>query len=157
MIRLAPLALLLAASLPALAQPTAPPDAPRGRRDPAQMFNELDTNRDGRVTFDEGWARLQTRFTEADANRDGYLTPEEFRAMRPGLRREAPTGERAERMQRFAEARFRAADANRDGRVSLEELRPMAEARFRAMDANADSVITPDELPRRGRGMHRPG
>lgn len=152
MLRFAPLALLLAVSVPAFAQP-AVPDAPRGRPDPARIFQELDQNRDGRVTFDEGWARVQTRFVEADANRDGFLTPDEFRNLRPGPRRDAATGERAERRERFAQARFRGADANSDGRVALEELRPMAEAMFRMMDANADSVVTQEELPRRWRGM----
>lgn len=153
---------LVAASLPAMAQPgpDAPPARPHGTRpDPTRMFNELDSNRDGRVTMDEVWARTQTRFVEADTNRDGGLTPEEFRAMRMGPaggpRREPPSGERAERFQRMTEARFRALDANRDGRLSLEEFRPMVDARFRAMDANGDNAVTQDELPRFRRGGHQ--
>lgn len=153
--RLAPLALLLATSLPAFAQPAAP-EAPRGRPDRAAIFQEIDQNRDGRVTFEEGWARVQTRFVEADANRDGFLTPDEFRNLRPGPRREAATGEHSQRRERRAQARFRGADANSDGRIALEELRPMAEAMFRMMDANADSAVTQDELPRRWPGG-RPG
>lgn len=157
MTRLAPLALLLATGLPALAQPTPSPAPVPTRPNPVQMFLDTDTNRDGRISWDEGWAWVQARFAQADADRDGGLTAEEFRALRPGPRREPPTGERAERFQRMAQAGFRAADANRDGRVSLDEIRPMAEARFRAMDANADNAVTPDELPFRGRGGHRRG
>lgn len=156
MIRYAPLALLLGASLPALAQPAPAPATPPARPNPIQMFLDIDTNRDGRITFEEGWAMVQRRFAEADADRDGGLTPDEFRNLRPGMRREPPP-EHAERMQRFAQARFRGADANRDGKISLDELRPMAEAMFRAIDANADNAVTPDEVPFRGRRMHRPG
>ncbi|RVT99382.1 hypothetical protein EOD42_04645 [Rhodovarius crocodyli] len=165
-------------AVPAFAQaPAAPPPAPPAaapgapaRPNPAmRMFEALDTNRDGRVTFEETWAGVQARFSQADANHDGYLTPEEFRAMRPARPPRPPRGEpRAEgerrpmpeHFQRMVEARFRAADANRDGRVTLEELRPGAEARFRAMDANSDGAITPDELPRhppRGHHHHRRG
>ena len=154
--RLAPFALLLATSLPALAQPAPAAPPPLGRPNPIQMFLDIDTNRDGRISWDEGWSMVQARFGQADANRDGGLTPDEFRNLRPGTRREPPP-ERAERFQRFAEARFRGADANRDGRVTLDELRPMAEAMFRSLDANADNAVTPDELPFRGRGMRRPG
>lgn len=150
--KIVPFALLVAASLPALAQTA---DAPAGRPDRGRMFSMLDTNGDGRVTWEESWTRLQAMFAAADANRDGALTPEEFRNMRPAgrTRREPPEGERAERMQRFAEARFRAADANRDGKVTLDEMRPVAEARFRAMDANGDGAVVMEEMPR-GR---RPG
>ncbi|WP_160121806.1 EF-hand domain-containing protein [Rhodovarius lipocyclicus] len=161
-------AMLLA--VPAFAQaPAAPPaGAPGAPGAPAErgrmaerMFQALDTNRDGRVTFEEIWAQTQARFSAADANHDGYLTPEEFRAMRPRPpRREGAERPVPEHMQRFIDARFRAADANRDGRVTLEELRPGAEARFRAMDANGDGAITPDELPRhppRGPHHHRHG
>ena len=160
MTRLAPLALLLATSLPALAQPAAPPAPAPGRPNPIQMFLDTDTNRDGRISWDEGWALVQTRFTAADADRNGGLTPEEFRALRP-RRAVVPASvdqpPAADRMQRFVNAAFRAADANRDGQVSLDELRPMAEARFRALDANADNAVTPDELPSRGRGGPRRG
>ena len=165
-------ALLLATSLPAMAQPAADPPPPGRRPDAARLFNELDTNRDGRLTLDEMWARTQSRFAAADANRDGALTPEEFRMLRPGrdggtrANRDSdtpaapdaapPTGRSAEQMQRFADARFRALDANRDGRVTLDEMRPMVEARFRAMDANADNAVTQEEMPRWGRGHRGP-
>jgi Ca2+-binding EF-hand superfamily protein len=118
----------------------------------ARMFERLDTNRDGRITWDESWAVLTERFNAADADRSGGLTLEEFRNMRP--QREGgrqPEGQRAERMEQRQAAMFRGLDANRDGVVTLEEMRAPAEMRFRMADANGDGAITREELPRHRR------
>lgn len=166
---LKPLAVLAAAtvlSATALAQPARPPAPPPGReRGPEAIFNRIDTNHDGRVTWEEVWAHVQARFTEADTNRDGALSLAEMQAARPwdgpdGGRPRHPDGgaaaghrteggPRPERRAELTAALFRALDANRDGQVTLEEIRPAAEARFRALDANGDNAITRDELPRR--------
>lgn len=174
---------LLAASVPAMAQPAPPPPAPpgappgspaaspaapgpEGRRGPAQrgpaaIFARFDANGDGRVTMDETWAYVQARFAEADRNKDGVLVLEEALAA-PMLPR--PEGGPAANQPappahaRMVAMMFRAIDANRDGKVTPEELRPAVEARFRALDANGDNGVTLDELPApRHRGMHHGG
>jgi len=122
------------------------------------MFNQFDTNKDGRVTWDEAWGVIQQRFNAADPDHDGSLTQQEMAAIRLGPRRaDGPPGPGRERMVGMM---FRAMDANRDGVVTLEEIRPMAEARFRAFDANGDGAVTRDEIPnppRRRQHHHGPG
>jgi Ca2+-binding EF-hand superfamily protein len=157
----------LALALPALAQ-TAPGQGAgpaQAQRGPgphglAAVFDRADTNKDGKVTWDEAWNYVQQRFNAADTNHDGALSQEEMAAAWPGGRRrgnaEVPP-ERAAQHARMTGMMFRGLDANRDGRVTLDEIRPVAEARFRAFDANGDNVITRDELPQRPPHRGRPG
>lgn len=148
-------ALLAAASLPALAQPSPGPGP--GPRGPAAMFDRIDADKDGRVTWNEAWSFVEARFAAADRDGDGALTLEEIEAARPfgGPRREGAE-QRSERGNGHAHRRgqhigmmFRALDADRDGKVTLAELRPAVEARFRAFDVNGDNAVARDELPTR--------
>ncbi|TCI00276.1 hypothetical protein EJV46_06470 [Roseococcus sp. SYP-B2431] len=144
----------------ALAQPAAPPAA--GPSPGARMFELMDANRDGRVSWDESWAFATSRFNTADADRSGGVTLQEFGTMRltgrPDAAARTPRPGQAERTERMRGAMFRGFDANSDGVVTLVEIQPFAQARFRAMDANGDGAITRDELPRRGpRGGHHRG
>jgi len=154
--------LLAAAALPAMAQP---PGSEPGRdpitRRAGAMFERIDADRDGRITWDEGWAFVQQRFAAADSNNDGGLTQEEMQAAfmrgRPGRQGQngaENAGQAESRRASWSGAMFRALDANRDSRVTLDEVRPAAEARFRAFDANLDNAVSRDELPRRRHGSH---
>ena len=124
-IRAALLGTALLAAAPALAQPAPPPGGPgagpRGERGPGAMFGLVDTNKDGKVTWEEGWAFVQQRFAAADPDKDGRLNQQEMEAarLRPGPGRP----ERAEGPQhaRMVGMMFRGLDANRDGVVTLEE------------------------------------
>jgi Ca2+-binding EF-hand superfamily protein len=146
------------------ATPPAAPDArpdrgPRGDRG-ARMFELLDANRDGRITFEESWTFVTTRFNTADTDRSGGLSMEEFTLLRVRPA-DAPTPrpEQAARMEQMRGGMFRALDADRNGQVTLVEIRPMVEARFRAADANGDGAVTREELPQRGHhhGGHHGG
>lgn len=152
----------------ALAQPATPPvptsDArpdrgPRGERG-ARMFELLDANRDARVTFEEAWAFVNTRFTAADTDRSGGLNMAEFAGLRASpADAPSPRPEQAARMDQMRAGMFRALDADSNGQITLVEIRPMVEARFRAADANADGAVVRDEMPQRGhhRGGHHGG
>lgn len=49
----------------------------------ATTFRDLDTNRDGRLTFSEAFPnpRLSNAFNLIDQNADGFLTPREIAAV----------------------------------------------------------------------------
>lgn len=46
----------------------------------AAHFQELDTNKDGKISLQEYQANTEQRFNKADTNRDGFLTQEELQA-----------------------------------------------------------------------------
>lgn len=154
-------ALLAAAAAPALAQPApgpgGPGPGPRGERGPAAMFNQFDTNKDGRVTWDEAWGVIQQRFNAADPDHDGSLTQQEMANARLRPNAQRPEGPQGPQRERMVGMMFRGLDANRDAVVTLDEIRPAAEARFRAFDANGDGAVTRDELPTPPPGHHHRG
>lgn len=135
---------------PPAATDARPDRGPRGDRG-ARMFEMFDANRDGRVTFDESWAFVTTRFAAADVDRSGGLSIEEFATLRMrAADAPAPRQKYAERMVQMRGAMFRGLDADRNGQVTLVEIRPMVEARFRAMDVNGDGAVVREEMPQRG-------
>lgn len=122
-------------------------DGARPHRMHGERLQQLDTDKDGRVSKAEAAARpgLAERFTEMDADKNGFL-------------------DKADRQARHAahrDAFFAKADANRDGKLTRTELDAAQEARraemearhkqhadqrFAQMDTNKDGAISREEM-----------
>ena len=103
-------------------------------------FEELDANKDGKITQEELAARQMARFTQADADKDGKLSVEELIAMRDAAD--------AERKAARAKAMLGRIDADADGFVSAAEMEamPMMGRMFDRVDDNSDGAISKDEM-----------
>lgn len=98
-------------------------------------FNNLDTNRDGRLTANE-WYFDRAEFTRADRNRDGVISRSEFLNN---------SNVDYDREDSYRSDDFAALDWNRDGRISRGEWTGgMAE--FDSRDTNRDNFLSPREL-----------
>jgi Ca2+-binding EF-hand superfamily protein len=118
-----------------------------------EIFNRLDTNKDGKISRDEAKGPLQIHFDQVDLNKDGFLDKEEVRrAVERFLQRrpeEAAKGKGADKpvVPQPQIPDFDAFDLDADGRLSKEELSktPFAN-RFDEMDTNKDGKIDRKEF-----------
>jgi hypothetical protein len=118
-------------------QPTRPDGGAGGRGH--WLFQEMDTNHDGKISQAEIEAFEAARAAEIDANQDGVITADEIQAFRE-----------KERAKRQA-AMLARMDTNGDGKISLEEYEAAQTWRLARMDRNGDGTI--DERDMQG-GMH---
>lgn len=134
---------------------------PAGAQEPAELFDKLDTNKDGVISADEVPDDKQTTFERlvklGDGNGDKKLSKDELIAGlkklqsgdapaegdRPGARPGAP-GDARVPVGRFAEQMFDRADANSDGKLTKdefpEERREMFSRVAQAAGATGDSL-----------------
>jgi Ca2+-binding EF-hand superfamily protein len=137
-------------------------DAAGPHRMRGERLQQLDTDKDGRISRKEAEARpaLAQRFAEMDADKDGFLDQKDRQARHAARR----------------EAWFAKADANRDGKLTRAELdaahearraemearrKQHADERFARMDTNKDGAISREEMAnapmmggKRGHGGH---
>jgi Ca2+-binding EF-hand superfamily protein len=169
---------------PGEAQPGRPgrpgPGGP-GFFNPEQLFEQLDQNKDGKLSKDELGERGQ-RFAQADADSDGEITKEELQTARARLREQAARAFDPEqifaRMDQNGDGKLTKeelgergqwlapSDANSDGEITLKEVKAGAERRrgqasgglnpeqlFGRMDQNTDGKLTKEELGERGQWL----
>ena len=137
-----PVAALALLATPALAAPDdapAPPDrsarsasaAPRG-------LMRYDTNKDGVVDRAEWRTAQEMRFKQLDTNKDGKLTQDELFARTPAIGDSVlPTDRQVQRQSSY----FQLLDTDKDGFVSLSEFMIQADRNFARCDLNKDGRI----------------
>ena len=137
-----PVAVLALLAGPALAAPDdapAPPDrsarsasaAPRG-------LMRYDTNKDGVVDRAEWKAAQEARFKQLDTNKDGKLTQDELFARTPAVGDSVlPSDRQVQRQSSY----FQLVDTDKDGFVSFAEFMAQAERNFARCDLNKDGRI----------------
>ena len=99
----------------------------------ADRFEQIDTNKDGKISLAELTASRESWLTQVDTNKDGIATQAEIDA--------SMASKRQEHLQRM----FERDDANKDGRLTREETR-LPSAWFEKADANKDGALTLAEL-----------
>ena len=121
-------------------------DKKRERPSPEQMFEKLDTNKDGKIVKDEiKNERLANRFDKMDADGDGGITLEELKSSfekgKKGKENKLKGGKVS------SEKMFAKLDVNKDGVLVKEEIKNEKLAkRFDKIDADANGEVTVEEF-----------
>ena len=98
-------------------------------------FEQLDTNKDGKVSPAEMQAEVTRHFTQFDANKDGKVTQQEVDAFMASKRAEHEAKHEEHAKQRFAEQ-----DANKDGKLSKDEMARLPGDWFERLDLNGAAI-----------------
>ena len=127
-----------------------------------QLFERQDTNKDGRITREEG--RMPSAwFERADVNKDGALTVAEMTNARKAGGPVNKAGAQADKTDKAGKAdrpgKLSRLDENGDGKIEIAEIRNAASRQFTRLDQNSDGSVTSDEFhaSRRHHHEHRRG
>ena len=130
-----PLIALLLAAAPALAAPDTESTSPRPARPSSSGIMRYDANKDGFVDRTEWTTGQEARFQQLDTDKDGKLTKDELFARSPQAAGQAtPSSRQQERQDAF----FRRMDTDRDGSVSKAEFMSQADRNFARCDTDKD-------------------
>jgi Ca2+-binding EF-hand superfamily protein len=140
-------AVLLFLAMPTWAADAEKPKAaenPEVERVVANLLNQFDTNKDGKISKDEAKGRLADAFDRFDTNKDGFLDKDELRRVAAFMiaQRGRPGGGSGPQSADFDDL-----DRNADGRLTREELKgtPYFE-HFDEIDTNKDGKIDKKEF-----------
>ena len=164
--------LIAALSVPALA--LADTGGPEKGTHKGDIFERLDTNKDGQISFEEMTVKSTERFQKLDADGNGsisveemtagkkeffnkldtdgngLISPEEAKAFHE-LKREMKKAEHDARLMKYL-------DTDGNGIISKEEYEAISIKRFEGADTNGDGTISADEvsnlMPAKGK-MHK--
>ncbi len=144
MLKFIPIAAALLLAVPALAAPpaeTAPAPAKPIREATTGMMR-YDANKDGFVDRAEWTAGQETRFRQLDTDKDGKLTQDELFARTPAAGGTVlPTDAQVRRQSTY----FQLLDADKDRSVSQAEFLAQVERNFARCDLDKDGRITTAE------------
>lgn len=111
-------------------------DGPRGQM---FTFEEVDADKDGKITEAEIAAHFKAKFDAADADKDGSLSAEEMAAQMQA--------KMAERMTNRAKHMIVDRDGNDDGKLSYEEMQPKNKGMMlQRLDKDGDGAISTEEF-----------
>ena len=137
-----PVAALVLLAGPALAAPDDPPASPdrsaRSANAAPRGLMRYDTNGDGVVDRAEWKAAQEARFKQLDTNKDGKLSQDELFARTPAVGNSVlPTDRQVQRQSSY----FQLLDTDKDGFVSFAEFMAQADRNFARCDLNKDGRI----------------
>lgn len=129
---------------------------------PEELLRRADTNKDGKISFDEMKVTrpelTQERFNAMDTNKDGSLGPEDRPAGDRGRAKDSRDGESETRRQ-FMQM-LMSTDTDQDGKASYAEVtaaKPgFAKTDFDRVDRNKDGFITAADAPKTPQATDRP-
>jgi Ca2+-binding EF-hand superfamily protein len=125
-----------------------------GKEHHAAMFNQMDTNNDGKISEAEHAAGSKKMFDKMDANNDGRVTEDEMSAFKAG--KEEALEERAAKdkdkdknkdrgEEMSAKDKIKEIDTNGDGFLTAGEHRDGSKKMFEKMDTDKDGYLTRSE------------
>jgi hypothetical protein len=140
------LATLIALGLAATASAQQTRTPPGNDRTNQVEFVEVDRDKDGKLTREEGNAINGFDFSRADTNNDRTLTRQEFEA---AMARSTPRGDGQEGPltgDRTEQVTFEQADKNRDGKIDRDEAEDIDGFDFSTADADDDRWLSRAEF-----------
>jgi hypothetical protein len=106
----------------------------------AEKFQEMDTNKDGKISMEEHDTWTSRRFDKMDTDGNGSVSGSEMKAAHQKV------ADKAGKSPEALAEKMKALDTNSDGVLSRDEHEAGARAMFEKMDTNKDGFLTKAEV-----------